>query len=172
MYLAVPSIAIMNPSGEQASVFVVDGTNHANLRKVRPGIVVDAMTEITDGLKEGEKVVTVGQFYLKDNDKVRIYIAIDLQITSLPVWQRCCSSCHVCRRRERALEAPPNHALTLHDCIAIALGESPALEASRFDVLSAAQEVRAAQGMALPLVTGSAQYQLFSGSQTSKFARA
>jgi len=69
--LAVPSIAILNPSGEQASVFVVDGTNHANLHKVRPGIVVDAMTEITDGLKEGEKVVTVGQFYLKDNDTVR-----------------------------------------------------------------------------------------------------
>src|SRR6266536_792989 len=68
--LAVPSIAIMNPSGEQASVFVVDGTNHANLRKVHPGIVVDAMTEITNGLKEGEKVVTVGQFYLKENDKV------------------------------------------------------------------------------------------------------
>jgi RND family efflux transporter MFP subunit len=68
--LAVPSIAIMNPSGEQHSVFVVDGTNHANLRKVRPGIVVDAMTEITNGLKEGEKVVTVGQFYLKENDKV------------------------------------------------------------------------------------------------------
>ena len=68
--LAVPSIAIMNPSGEQDSVFVVDGTNHANLRKVHPGIVVDAMTEITNGLKEGEKVVTVGQFYLKENDKV------------------------------------------------------------------------------------------------------
>jgi membrane fusion protein (multidrug efflux system) len=69
--LAVPSIAIMNPSGEQASVFVVDSSNHANLRKVHPGIVVDAMTQITDGLKEGEKVVTVGQLYLKDNDKVR-----------------------------------------------------------------------------------------------------
>jgi membrane fusion protein (multidrug efflux system) len=68
--LAVPSIAIMNPSGEQNSVFVVDRTNHANLRKVHPGIVVDAMTEITNGLKEGEKVVTVGQFYLKENDKV------------------------------------------------------------------------------------------------------
>jgi len=67
------------------------------------------------------------------------------------------------------LEAPPDHPLTLRDCIAIALGESPALEGSRFDVLSAAQEVRAAQGMALPLVTGSAQYELFSGSQTSKF---
>jgi len=64
----------------------------------------------------------------------------------------------------------PNHPLTLHDCIAIALGESPALEASRFDVLSAAQEVRAAQGLALPQVTGQAQYQLFSGGQTSKFS--
>ena len=69
--LAVPSIAILNPSGEQASVFVVDSSNHATLRKVRPGIVVDAMTEITDGLKEQEKVVTVGQFYLRDDDKVR-----------------------------------------------------------------------------------------------------
>src|SRR5437773_8527590 len=69
-----------------------------------------------------------------------------------------------------ALQAPPDHPLTLHDCIAIALGESPALEASRFDVLSAAQEVRAAQGMLLPQITGSAQYQLFSGSPTSKFA--
>jgi RND family efflux transporter MFP subunit len=69
--LAVPSIAVMNPSGEQSQVFVVDGTNQAKLTNVRPGIVVDAMTEITDGLKEGEKVVTVGQFYLKDNDKVR-----------------------------------------------------------------------------------------------------
>jgi RND family efflux transporter MFP subunit len=69
--MAVPSIAVMNPSGEQSQVFVVDGTNHAKLRNVRPGIVVDAMTEITEGLKEGEKVVTVGQFYLKDNDKIR-----------------------------------------------------------------------------------------------------
>src|SRR5207247_10158101 len=68
--MVVPSIAIMNPSGEQDSVFVVNGTNHANLRKVHPGVVVDAMTEITNGLKEGEKVVTVGQFYLKENDKV------------------------------------------------------------------------------------------------------
>ena len=69
--LAVPSIAITNPSGEQASVFVVDNTNHAHMIKIRPGIVVDAMTEVRDGLKEGEKVVTVGQLYLNNNDKVR-----------------------------------------------------------------------------------------------------
>ena len=68
--LAIPSIAIMNPSGEIASVFVVDSNNQAVLTKIRPGIVVDAMTEVRDGLKEGQKIVTVGQLYLKNNDKV------------------------------------------------------------------------------------------------------
>ena len=67
--LAVPSVAVINPSGDQASVFVVNGDGRANLRKVRLGIVVNAMTEVTGGLKEGEKVVTVGQLYLKENDK-------------------------------------------------------------------------------------------------------
>lgn len=69
--LAIPSIAITNPSGEAASVFVVDSDKKATLRKIHPGIVVDAMTEVRDGLKEGEKVVTVGQLYLNNNDKVR-----------------------------------------------------------------------------------------------------
>jgi RND family efflux transporter MFP subunit len=68
--LAVPSIAIMNPSGEQATIYVVNDNGRANLRKVRPGAVVNAMTEIVSGLREGEKVVTVGQLYLQENDKV------------------------------------------------------------------------------------------------------
>ena len=29
------------------------------------------MTEVRDGVQQGEKVVTVGQLYLKNNDKVR-----------------------------------------------------------------------------------------------------
>ena len=60
--------------------------------------------------------------------------------------------------------------LTVHDCIAIALGESPAVKASRYDVLTAAQEVRAAQGLVLPQFTGSAGYQLFEGSRVGKFS--
>ena len=68
--IAIPSIAIMNPSGEQATVYVVNDDGRANLRKIRPGVVVNAMTEIVSGLKEGEKVVTVGQLYLQENDKV------------------------------------------------------------------------------------------------------
>src|SRR5262249_25882818 len=66
-------------------------------------------------------------------------------------------------------ETLPHHSLSLHECIAIALGESPALEASRFDVFSAEQAVRAAQGLLLPQVTGAADYLLFSGSRVSKF---
>src|SRR6266567_5175621 len=69
-----------------------------------------------------------------------------------------------------ALQAPRPYPLTLHDCIAIALGENPALEASRYDVFSAAQEVRAAQGMLLPQLTGTAKYELFQGSPTTKFS--
>ena len=68
--LAVPSIALINPTGDQASVFVVDGDGQAHQRRVRSGIVANAMTEILDGLKEGEDVVTVGQLNLRDNDKV------------------------------------------------------------------------------------------------------
>ena len=60
-----------NPSGEQASIFVVGNDGHARLRKISTGAVVNALTEITSGLEPGEKVVTVGQLYLKDNDKVQ-----------------------------------------------------------------------------------------------------
>ncbi len=68
--LVVPNIAVMDPSGEQPLVYVVNDSNRANLRKVRPGIVANGLTEITSGLKEGERVVTVGQLNLKENDKV------------------------------------------------------------------------------------------------------
>jgi outer membrane protein TolC len=62
------------------------------------------------------------------------------------------------------------HPLTLADCIALALNESPALEASRLDVASAIEEARAARGQALPKITAAGDAQLFSGSPTSKFA--
>jgi len=67
---AIPSVAIMSPSGDQASVFVVDRSGRATPRKVNLGIVANGMTEVTSGLNEGEKVVTVGQLYLNENDKV------------------------------------------------------------------------------------------------------
>lgn len=70
--LAVPSVAILNPVGDQATVFTVDGQNVAHIREVRPGMMSDGMTEILDGLDEGEKVVTVGQLELHEGDHVII----------------------------------------------------------------------------------------------------
>jgi len=70
--LAVPSVAILNPVGDRATIFVVDGQNRARIREVRPGLMADGMTEILDGLQEGEKVVTVGQLELHEGDRVTI----------------------------------------------------------------------------------------------------
>jgi membrane fusion protein (multidrug efflux system) len=68
--LAVPSVAIINPVGDQATVFIVDGDSRARIREVRPGLMADGMTEILDGLQKGDKVVTVGQLELHDGDHV------------------------------------------------------------------------------------------------------
>jgi RND family efflux transporter MFP subunit len=71
--LGVPSIAILNPTGNRDSaVFVVDDTAQARLKKVRVGVAADGMTAVLDGLAAGERVVVVGQFNLRDGDQVRI----------------------------------------------------------------------------------------------------
>lgn len=70
--LAAPSVAILNPVGDKATLFVVDSQNRARIREVRPGLMSDGMTEILEGLGEGEKVVTVGQLELHDGDRVTI----------------------------------------------------------------------------------------------------
>ena len=64
----------------------------------------------------------------------------------------------------------PSHPLTVKDCIALALDDSPLLDASRLDVASATEEARAARGQLLPQITATASAQLFSGSPTNKFA--
>ncbi|MBI3810679.1 MAG: efflux RND transporter periplasmic adaptor subunit [Nitrospirae bacterium] len=69
--LVVPNTAIINPVGDRMTLYIVDGTGTAHLRSVRTGIVSDGMTQILEGLTEGERVVTVGQLYLRDNDRVQ-----------------------------------------------------------------------------------------------------
>jgi membrane fusion protein (multidrug efflux system) len=70
--LAVPSTAVMNPVGDRATVFVVDKEKRAHLRKIRRGLMIGGMTELLEGVQEGESVVTVGQLELRDNDRVRV----------------------------------------------------------------------------------------------------
>jgi membrane fusion protein (multidrug efflux system) len=69
--LAAPSTSIMNPVGDQATVFVVDKARRAHLRRVEIGLSNNGLTEILSGLAEGEQVVAAGQFGLRDNDLVR-----------------------------------------------------------------------------------------------------
>src|SRR5260370_2608357 len=77
------------------------------------------------------------------------------------------------RAREISAHNPdlPRHPLTLQDCIAIALGESPKLKASRFDLLAAGEEIRAAQASLWPTLKGSATGDAFSAAQTAEFGR-
>jgi RND family efflux transporter MFP subunit len=71
--LAVPSIALINPTGVQdSSVFIVADGNRAELRKVKVGVAADGLTQVLDGLVAGDQVVVVGQLYLRAGDSVRI----------------------------------------------------------------------------------------------------
>ena len=72
MALAVPSTAVINPVGDRATVYVVDKDNHAHVREVRRGLLIGGMTELLDGVQEGEEVVTVGTQELRDNDRVEV----------------------------------------------------------------------------------------------------
>jgi len=40
---------------------MIDSDNHAHARVVRRGLMSDGMTEILEGVQEGEQVVTVGR---------------------------------------------------------------------------------------------------------------
>ena len=73
--LAVPSVAVLNPVEDRATVFVVDAGNRAHIREIRTGLMADGMMEVLDGLKKGERVVTVGQLELREGDKVSINIS-------------------------------------------------------------------------------------------------
>jgi RND family efflux transporter MFP subunit len=70
--VTVPSVSLLNVTGlQESSLFVVDN-DHAHLRRVKIGVMGEGQTTITDGVKEGERVVTVGQLNLRDGDIVRL----------------------------------------------------------------------------------------------------
>jgi membrane fusion protein (multidrug efflux system) len=66
-------VSLINPTGlQESSVFVLESGSTAKLRKVKVGVIAEGMTEILQGLKEGEQVVVVGQLALRDGDQVMI----------------------------------------------------------------------------------------------------
>jgi HlyD family secretion protein len=71
--VAILNLAVVNPTGQRATVFVVDGDNTAYLREIQTGQVDEGYTEVLSGLKSGEKIVAVGMRGLQHKDKVRIW---------------------------------------------------------------------------------------------------
>jgi membrane fusion protein (multidrug efflux system) len=68
--LVVPRAALVGDD-KDASVFVVE-KDVANRRKVTLGYADGGKVEITDGLSDGDKVVTLGQAALRDGAKVQV----------------------------------------------------------------------------------------------------
>jgi multidrug efflux pump subunit AcrA (membrane-fusion protein) len=67
--LVVPNGAIVTETGVDYVYALVDGV--LKKKSVETGIATDAVTEITSGLDEGTLVVTEGQTFLNDGQKVR-----------------------------------------------------------------------------------------------------
>jgi RND family efflux transporter MFP subunit len=73
--LAVPTTAVINPFGENASVFVINSDSRAILTPVRVGLEANGMMEIVSGIKEGTRVATAGTVDLKNNDRVSVELS-------------------------------------------------------------------------------------------------
>ena len=57
--LVIPEPALMN-NGDRVSVFVVDGSNRAQLRPIQLGVRLAGLAEVTQGLQVGETVIVEG----------------------------------------------------------------------------------------------------------------
>jgi HlyD family secretion protein len=68
--LTIPRLAVMSNAG-QASVFVVEG-DRARLRPVKVQPATFGRLAVTDGIKEGDRVVYYKLIKLEDNDLVRV----------------------------------------------------------------------------------------------------
>ncbi|QTF09309.1 efflux RND transporter periplasmic adaptor subunit [Brenneria izadpanahii] len=68
--LMIPQQALLI-SGAQNRVLLSEGDGHFVPRKVTVGIVQDGWAEITDGLREGDAVVTSGQFLIDSEASLR-----------------------------------------------------------------------------------------------------
>jgi membrane fusion protein, multidrug efflux system len=67
----VPIGAVVEGSGDRASVYIVDG-DRAKRRNVRVAFIGPQAIALDDGVKPGERVVTDGALYLQDDERIEI----------------------------------------------------------------------------------------------------
>lgn len=70
--LIVPAAAILTATDGSTSVMLAGSDGKAHQQPVTVGIRHDSEAQITDGLKSGETVVTVGAYGLPDNTQIKI----------------------------------------------------------------------------------------------------
>jgi multidrug efflux pump subunit AcrA (membrane-fusion protein) len=67
----IPIGAVVEGSGDRASVYVVEG-DHVKRRPVRVAFIAPEAVALDDGVKPGERVVTDGALYLQDDERIEI----------------------------------------------------------------------------------------------------
>jgi multidrug efflux pump subunit AcrA (membrane-fusion protein) len=70
--IVVPAVALLTAQDGTTSVMVVGSDGKAHQKAVKVGVKQADDVQITDGLQEGEKVVTAGAYGLPDNSKIEI----------------------------------------------------------------------------------------------------
>jgi HlyD family secretion protein len=70
--LVIPGAAILTAEDGSTTVMVVGADGKAHQRPVKTGIHAGDQVQVTDGLQEGERVVTVGAYGLPDNTAVQV----------------------------------------------------------------------------------------------------
>ena len=70
--VVVPASALLNASGDDAQVMVVDSESVAQSRDVKTGIQNAEEVQIVSGLKPGEQVISQGAYGLPDKTKVKV----------------------------------------------------------------------------------------------------
>lgn len=68
--LSIPASALLAGTNDP-KVYVVNG-NKAELRKIKTGIITTGKVEVTEGLKEGEQVITSGLLNLENGKSISI----------------------------------------------------------------------------------------------------
>jgi RND family efflux transporter MFP subunit len=83
--IVVPVTAILTGPDGATSVFTLDASNKPTRQPVKVGIRTDTGAQITDGLKGGERVVTVGAFELdKEDESVLAKTKIQVEAPKAP----------------------------------------------------------------------------------------
>lgn len=70
--LVIPAAAVLTKEDGTTAVMIVASDERAHERHVKTGIRQGDRVQVTDGVQEGERVITVGAYGLADNTKVQV----------------------------------------------------------------------------------------------------